>query len=426
MNQSNRPTLLLFLLLAVNVFWLEAQNPIPISGVINNYYPVTEIFNKNAPDVDSVRVTDNTGLLVGGYAIIMQMQSADSSLDAGGILNSYAGKYEIMRISALINSDLVVFTSTLSGYPDEDNLNRKISFALPGKIQLISLPRYSDAIVSSLLTCKAWDGESGGVLALMVDDSLILNADIDVSGKGYRGAIPTLWDDCIQDPASPLDGLSPNSDSVGVKGESIVYHGNDSVFYRGINDHTIISSDGLASSAGGGPGVNAGGGGGGNAGAGGDGAAGLCLGDLQAFGATSFIYSNSDSTQNRIFMGGGGGGGTHSTGLSSSNGGNGGGIVFIITRKLLGGGHQILSNGSSVLNCTGGAGGGGAGGAILLNVLNYFGPVILQAAGSKGGDGKSGGGGGGGGKVWYAPPVAGNFGSPVVNAGMPEFQAMEV
>ena len=55
-----------------------------------------------------------------------------------------------------------------------------------GKVQLVRVPYYENVNVASTLTCLPWDGSKGGVLVLNVQDSINLNVDIDVCGKGFK------------------------------------------------------------------------------------------------------------------------------------------------------------------------------------------------------------------------------------------------
>ena len=56
-----------------------------------------------------------------------------------------------------------------------------------GRVQLIRVPYYKSVIFNNPLTFLPWDGKKGGVLVLNVKDTIILNTDIDVSVKGFRG-----------------------------------------------------------------------------------------------------------------------------------------------------------------------------------------------------------------------------------------------
>lgn len=48
------------------------------------------------------------------------------------------------------------------------------------------MPEYADANVTTTLTSAEWNGSTGGILVLQAD-LLTLNANLDVSGKGFRG-----------------------------------------------------------------------------------------------------------------------------------------------------------------------------------------------------------------------------------------------
>ena len=60
-------------------------------------------------------------------------------------------------------------------------------YDINGSVQLITMPNYGDANVVNTLTADAWNGETGGVLALKVSGQLLLGSNIDVSGLGFRG-----------------------------------------------------------------------------------------------------------------------------------------------------------------------------------------------------------------------------------------------
>lgn len=59
------------------------------------------------------------------------------------------------------------------------------------KVQIILVPQYDDVTLNTdaELTCSAWDGETGGIVCLLVDGILDFNASgvvIDVSEKGFK------------------------------------------------------------------------------------------------------------------------------------------------------------------------------------------------------------------------------------------------
>ena len=56
-----------------------------------------------------------------------------------------------------------------------------------GKVQLVRVPYFQNFIVSSTLTCLPWDGSKGGILVFNVQNTLTLDKNIDVSGRGFMG-----------------------------------------------------------------------------------------------------------------------------------------------------------------------------------------------------------------------------------------------
>lgn len=255
----------------------------------------------------------------------------------------------------------------------------------------------------------------GGVVAMFVRTTLELNADINVSGTGFRGAIVSeLYNgECSSDDLDLYDSTFYHIDNIraGKKGE-------------GTTDTRFDLMRGKAMNINGGGGGNArlsGGGGGSNFSAGGrggnestecspgveapGGAAGFDLGRSDAY----YINGSSQNRENRIFFGGGGGTGTEIAGRNSSNGGDGGGLVVIVADTIIGNGNWIIADGFGVAGiATGAGGGGGGGGAIILDVSGYKNNLQLSAVGGDGGDTHHAsdttgpGGGGGGGIYWLA------------------------
>src|SRR6056297_3490563 len=93
-----------------------------------------------------------------------------------------SGKYEIIIIDQVIEAEQkVVLRAALANHYDVEGL-----------VQLIRVPSYSNVRITDILTCDPWDGEKGGVLVLFASDTIYLEADIDVSEKGFPGADPVL------------------------------------------------------------------------------------------------------------------------------------------------------------------------------------------------------------------------------------------
>lgn len=374
----------------------------PIGNVINAYTPVLGL----EPCGNKITVENATAYNVGDTVLLIQMKGAvidSSNTSAFGTVTDYksAGNYEFNYVKSKLGNTIEL----------KNKLTR--TYEIPnGKVQLIRVPYYDNATITSTLTCLPWDGSKGGVLVFNVADSLVLAANIDVTGKGFRGGntynVGPAVLNCFQD-AYFYDSSSTVSSR---KGEGIADMGSNKLNGRGA----------LANGGGGGNGHNAGGGGGSNSGIGG-------FGGYQLFECNFSNYDNRgiggkqlpyNNALNKVYLGGGGGGG-HKDGLPtvvpSSAGGNGGGIVIIKANKLISNNFTITANGDHGKQCDldgfnclhDGMGGGGGGGTLLLDIENYVDNSKANAAGGKGADltvysaaaGRVGpGGGGGGGVVW--------------------------
>ncbi|MBP7478664.1 MAG: T9SS type A sorting domain-containing protein, partial [Chitinophagales bacterium] len=257
---------------------------------------------------------------------------------------------------------------------------------------------YSIATVVAPLTCKAWDGFTGGVLVFFAD-VLNISDSITVAGKGFRGAIPQTGG-CATFPSGAY--FSSSSDNTaGKKGEGI--HIFQPSYENGRGK--------LANGGGGGNDHNSGGGGGANSGAGGTGGQRwksllACPGLNPGVGGDS-LYNY---FQNRLFLGGGGGAG-HQNNNNTLPGGNGGGIVIIKTNAIIGDNQIIDARGEDVdtfMDGDGGSGGGAGGTVVLIGNTSNFSSITIDISGGNGEsvnndfqDYCSGAGGGGGGGAAY-------------------------
>jgi len=360
----------------------SASAQTPISGVINIYTGVDSV---NACE-NKIYTHDATGFLPGDRVLLIQMKGAEINLtntaSFGNILNyNNAGNYELATISS-VTGDIISF---------ENGILREYSNG--AALQLVRVPVYDDAVVTGTLTAADWNGTSGGILVLETN-SLTLNANIDVSTKGFRGG------DAGNFPASCPTGTGTSlyfSDTLsgkgGEKGEGIVILASGYLACRGKS----------VNGGGGGNDHNAGAGGGSNGTAGGIGGENdesffSCPGSPGIAGIALDVTLVSD----KLFLGGGGGAG-HGNNTNGTSGGDGGGLVLIIANTINGNDFTIINNGAGVpdLAWGDGAGGGGAGGTIAI-VANTVTDLHLEATGGKGGDtgadqctGPGGGGSGG-------------------------------
>ncbi len=376
-----------------------------ISNAINIYKYVESI--GVAPN-DNVTLTDATGLSPGDTVLLIQMKGANIIVNNDAGYSTQAGYFgspgvnEFLIIESILGST-VTFTSNI--------LN---SYNVLGRVQLVRVPYYNSATVTSTLTCQPWDSisKTGGVLAVIVGRTLSLGADIDVSGKGFKGGTSSLGTGACATDLGMNDYSYDNTFvNAGNKGESVANRGYVDPNYPPLYPAYSKGKGANLSGGGGGNGKYSGGGGGSNWGDGGRGGRDGCLvlsGGLQGKKIKSLDIDL--DFVNNLFMGGGGGGSTHeSAGSPSSPGANGGGIVFIICDTLKGNGKIITADGGSpaiplLVTGNAGAGGGGGGGSIALYLQSYSSGITsgltLSVKGGKGGNtsnnfGEGGGGGGG-------------------------------
>ena|GEM_PF-1514823 len=405
-----RKNLLLFLLLLILSFSQTVYSQTSISGIINEYTVVDSIY----PTKDTIRVSNPSPFNANDTVMVYQAKGAGVRTDTTSAGSRHlfgtlatassannAGNYEIILVDK-VDGNLVIFKVGLNNTYDSEDI-----------VQLITVPSFISASVDAELTCESWEGSKGGVLVLMVSDTLFLNADINVTGKGFRGAQPYFSNgECANTDTilykSYYFGDDADTISAGFKGEGIAKL--DPTFRKGLGR--------WANGGGGGNGRFTGGGGGGSAGNGGNGGAEdvtVCntvllpegnwkgLGGNDGYGLDGIPNTIKDST---IFLGGGGGSGTYTGVLTASDGGNGGGIVVIVATNIKTSGGQIIANGETVTDvATASAGGGGGGGVVVFDVDSIIGDISVYCNGGNGGnsqiDLKSGPGGGGGGGVVF-------------------------
>lgn len=284
---------------------------VSISGVINNYTSVTSIAD------DTLDVASSAGFSYGDKVLIIQMQGAainqSNSSSFGSISNlNHAGNYEFSTICAVEGNRIVVA-----------GIDR--GFTPSAKLQLVRVPQYVNAVITSTLTATPWNGTTGGILAFECLGTLTMNSNIDVTGLGFRGGTTSTS-------AYSCAWFSPASDYYyniatgkgAEKGEGIALYLSGKTAGRGAQ----------ANGGGGSNDHNGGGGGGANVGAGGNGGQRIppstfsCSCTSPGVGGYSLVYSNQ---QKHVFLGGGGGAGHENNANTATAGGNGGGIVIIKT-----------------------------------------------------------------------------------------------
>jgi len=314
-----------------------------ISGTINTYARVITI---EAPD--AVILNDVSGFSDGDTVLVMQMKGVSIYTTQSGLFGTtdgYLGQpgdygvgyYEFIIIEQVeTGPNRIIFRNNLVGYDGYD---------VEGIIQVIKVPSFESAVVTDKLTCPAWDSVSGtgGVLALIVNKKLILNADVDVSGKGFDGGSVTVMDGT---PLNDPNYYYPESSTIpGRKGESLVSHRAGASVLLLIEDYAKGIGR-LYSGGGGATGEYSGAGGGGSFGSGGNGYRQRTTG-FSAAGLGGYHVDLADFAD-RVILGSGGGGSGYNTGGTGTGGASGGGIVFILADTLIGNGNHIKANGDSI------------------------------------------------------------------------------
>ncbi|NMD00783.1 MAG: hypothetical protein GYA62_13830, partial [Bacteroidales bacterium] len=387
-----------FFILFLFAFFINHAQNANIGGVINNYAP-------GIHQISSIQLKINQIALfnVSDTILVYQAQGATNTLtnnsSFGDVTNiGNAGNYDFSIIQSIdiLNNTITLACPLLNTYDDNS-------------FQVVKVKTYSNATVTSTLTCAPWDGQKGGILALIVNGTLNLGANIDVSGKGFRGAdspqVNTL-NKCSNEATGGLFSYYytiNGYDSAGIKGE-------------GISKQSLMMARGRgkwSNGGGGGNGINSGGGGGSHAGQGGNGGkeSDACFLVTQNYGGIGGvnIFNTTTSNAQKIFFGGGGGTGTFEQYINDvAKGGNGGGIAIIIASKIVANNNQINANGESVVYTTTyeSAGGGGGGGSIVVMAPFLAGNLALNSMGGNGGSSntsscRGSGGGGGGGIIYY-------------------------
>ncbi|MEO5569348.1 MAG: gliding motility-associated C-terminal domain-containing protein [Bacteroidia bacterium] len=360
-----------------------------ISGVINTYSPVFSI--TPSPCSSSITVLSAAGFAAGDLVLIIQMENATinttNTASYGTIINyNNSGNFEYAKIFSVAGT--VIQTVAPLGN----------SYDILGVVQLVKVPQYISPTITGIITCPAWNGLTGGIIALDATGTITMSADIDASGKGFRGG---LYQPCFDIGIHVGDYLALNQpDTFSLKGEGIATY----------TLASFISGRGACANGGGGGGShNAGGGGGSNAGCGGNGGYGYTdaaygVNYASAQGSGGYALSNA-GVSFKVFMGGGGGAG-NADNLSNSSGGNGGGIILITTNNLTGNSKFIKTSGATAADgIIDGVGGGGAGGTVVFDCATINSSVKIDANGGNGGNinafnnvnphGPGGGGGGG-------------------------------
>jgi uncharacterized repeat protein (TIGR01451 family) len=434
-----------------------------LTGVVNTYYPGAASVTAGAISIPLGTANGSGTIAAGTELLVIQMQDASiSTSNTVAYGNGYtgtgftainnSGNYEYVTATGPISNGSVPILGAGTGGGLVFGYNAAAASATKGAstYQVVLVPEYSSATLSSGLTAEAWNGSTGGILALDVAGQLTLGtATVSVNGLGFRGAAGLqmsggggLNTDYVQVSPSTYTPTTTGSGSTGEagwdasKGEGVagtpMWVESNQTFLQtttaiGYPSGTAgvdgSMARGAAANAGGGGtdadpqtaspngnDENAGGGGGANGGAGGFGGDSWDT-NLSVGGEGGSAFP---ATIDRITLGGGGGAGTRNNSdgdNQASSGSAGGGVVFIRAYNFSGT-ATVTASGTNSYNGTSNdaGGGGGAGGTIVMLAANGGeSGLTLQANGGSGGNAweseayaltqRHGPGGGGGGGV---------------------------
>ncbi|NDC41326.1 MAG: hypothetical protein EBZ77_07230, partial [Chitinophagia bacterium] len=159
------------------LFSFAATGQTPV--VINNY--AVALNSTSCPY--SITVDTATGFAVGDKVLVIQMKGVEidtSNTSSFGTVTNWnnVGNYEINEVSSVSGTTLYLRYHLLRSY----------DFAF-GRVQVVKMAHYNTYTISARHGCLPWNGRKGGVFAIMADDSLVMNDDIDVKGMGFRAGI---------------------------------------------------------------------------------------------------------------------------------------------------------------------------------------------------------------------------------------------
>lgn len=418
-----------------------------LTGVVNTYHPGTASAAAGSTSISvGAAAGAATPIADGDLLLVIQMQGADINTgntgaygdgvggDPGsGLLSGslIAGRHEYVEATGPVTGGSVPIRGLGAG---NGLINSYVNAAHGAQgrrsFQVIRVPQYTTAALSSGLTAPAWNGSTGGVLVLDVQQNLALGGNVDLTARGFRGGGGRQRGTTQPTPRVLEYATTSGTNRNASKGEGVA--GTPRYVYSNITnsvtDNTVegwtagSSAAGAPGNAGGGAtdwtstNHNSGGGGGGNPADGGRG--GLSWNssttngdDIGGFGGVGIIPA-----ANRVIMGGGGGAGSQNDSAAAvSSGGAGGGIILIRTGSVSGSGTLTVDGGAGQTPANEGAGGGGAGGSVVfVTDTGSLAGLTINARG------------GGGGNAWvtqsgaqgaHGPGGGGSGGAVLVNVG---------
>jgi hypothetical protein len=387
-------------------------------NVLNRYAAITEDASGS-----QVFVSAPSAFAAGDLVMVWQVAGFDTppsgsqgTLDVRG---AQVGRFEFARVRSVGPTWILLDAPLTSSYARATAQVIRVA-----ELDALTVP------LDAQITAPAWNGATGGVVALLVRGTFVLQGAIDVSGTGFQGGVSTTSSNANASNeirgCTALDG-PPDISSTGLAGTTSQNSGGGANKGEGIARGAADGQGNVANAGGGGNCHNAGGGGGGGAGLGGNGKS--WAGDDRETGGLGGAPIQRDPRDQLIMGGGGGAGEVNNDFPPRMEGAPGGGAIWVRAGSLFGQGVVRADGGSKVPRAplvNDGEGGGGAGGAISLQVLAPSAcPALISAVGGQGGStftDHGPGGGGGGGSVYVsfvgsscAAEIRGGFGGTDLN-----------
>ncbi len=329
--------------------------------------------------LDTVEVDDATDFPVGTLVFLHQTTVASTYTPRFGqpsgidVTANGVAHHELARVVAR-NADTLTLDAPLEN-------------TYTAGAQLVRVEEYGQLTIdaSGLLQGAAYDGVSGGALVVFVDGDLVVDGELNMTGRGFRGG-----------DADPVGGYITQCN-----GSSD--HPNAAFRGGGAGGFGTTGVGSLANGGGGANCANGGGGGGGGAGGGGRGGQGH---DSETIGGWGGGWTRPE-WRDHLAFGGGGGSGDDNIPPTNGEGADGGGLIWVRARSISGSGEFVSTGVNAAANIDDGAGGGGAGGTLVLQTLGSLDCGLADVRGGNGGDttDAAGGGlngpgaGGGGGRI---------------------------
>ena len=178
---------------------------LPLSGVQNTYYPGSASVAKGATSIPLGTATGAGGTIANGsLLLVIQMQDAsintgntvvygNGSTGSGFTAINNAGNYEFVTATGPIAAGSVPIKGAgpTSGLVFAYTAAAAIATKGKSTYQVVLVPQYLSATLGAV-TATAWNGSTGGILALDIAGQLNLGgATVSVDGQGFRGGART-------------------------------------------------------------------------------------------------------------------------------------------------------------------------------------------------------------------------------------------